>query len=50
MIADLQADGVLSHDHAEQMELALRSSRTIGAAIGIIMASRDVGEDEAFAS
>ena len=28
---------------------ALRSSRTIGAAIGIVMVDRNVGEDEAFA-
>jgi hypothetical protein len=48
MIADLQRDGVLSRDHATQMEEALRSSRTIGAAIGIIMASRHLTEDQAF--
>jgi hypothetical protein len=48
MIAELQRDGVLSRDHALQMEEALRSSRTIGAAIGIIMASRHLTEDEAF--
>ena len=48
MIADLQDQGVLSREHAEQMERALKSSRTIGAAIGMIMASRNVCEDEAF--
>ena len=49
MIADLQRDGVLSEEHAAQMEDALKSSRTIGAAVGMIMASRDLAEDEAFA-
>ena len=48
MIAELHRDGVLSREHAAQMEVALKSSRTIGAAIGLIMASRQVGEDEAF--
>lgn len=48
MIAELQADGILSREHAEQLEQALKSSRTIGAAIGILMASRQVREDEAF--
>jgi tetrahydromethanopterin S-methyltransferase subunit F len=49
MIAALEDEGVLNRKHAEQLEQALRSSRTIGAAIGMIMASRNVGEDEAFA-
>jgi hypothetical protein len=48
MIADLQDQGVLSREHAEQLQEALKSSRTIGAAIGMIMASRGVGADEAF--
>ena len=48
MIADLQRDGVLSQEHALQMEQALKSSRTIGAAIGMIMASRQLSEHEAF--
>lgn len=48
MIADLQRDGVLTQQHAAQMDEALKSSRTIGAAIGIIMASRRLGEAEAF--
>jgi len=48
MIADLQRDGVLSKEHALQMEQALKSSRTIGAAVGIIMASRQLSEREAF--
>jgi hypothetical protein len=48
MIADLQRDGVPTQQHAAQMDEALKSSRTIGAAIGIIMASRRLGEAEAF--
>jgi tetrahydromethanopterin S-methyltransferase subunit F len=47
MIVELQADGVVSRDHTAQLEQALTSSRTIGAAIGILMASRDVDQDEA---
>jgi hypothetical protein len=48
MIAELQQEGVLGREHAEQMEQALKSSRVIGAAIGMLMASRNVREDEAF--
>jgi hypothetical protein len=48
MIAELQADGVVRQDHVDHLKAALASSRTIGAAIGIIMASRHVGEAEAF--
>jgi hypothetical protein len=49
MISDLQSEGLLSREHAEHLDQALRSSRTIGAAMGLIMASRHVDEDEAFA-
>ena len=49
MIAELQADGELSREHAKEMEQALRSSRVIGAAIGMLMANRDISEDQAFA-
>ena len=49
MIAELQADGELSREHAKQLQQALRSSRVIGAAIGILMASRNLTEDQAFA-
>jgi AmiR/NasT family two-component response regulator len=45
----MQADGLLSQEHARQLEQALRSSRTIGAAMGMIMPTRQVAEDEAFA-
>lgn len=47
LIAELQADGVLSREHVAHLEAALVSSRTIGAAIGILMASRHIGEEEA---
>jgi cell division septum initiation protein DivIVA len=48
MIAELQRDGLLSKEHAEQMEDALKSSRTVGAAIGLIMGSRRISHTEAF--
>ena len=47
MIAELQADGLLSRAHAADLETALVSSRTIGAALGILMASRNIGLEEA---
>lgn len=49
MIAELKAEGLLSREHIAQLEQALKSSRTIGAAIGMIMATREVREDQAFA-
>lgn len=49
VVAELEASGELNRDHVAQLENALKSSRTIGAAIGMLMASRLVGEDEAFA-
>jgi hypothetical protein len=48
VIAQLQADGLLSAEHAAHLEHALRSSRRIGAAIGIVMAYRHVSEEQAF--
>jgi hypothetical protein len=47
MIGDLQVHGLVSEEHAAQLEQALLSSRTIGTAIGILMASRQVGHDQA---
>ena len=44
VIAQLQADGLLSEEHAAHLEQALRSSRKIGAAIGLVMADRKVNE------
>jgi hypothetical protein len=48
LIAALQADGSLKQDQAAHFEQALRSSRIIGAAIGIVMAKADVSDVEAF--
>jgi len=47
LIAELQADGVVNREHTDQLEKALATSRTIGAAVGVLMASRNVGQDEA---
>jgi len=49
MIAELQADGEISREHAKGSKQALHSSRIIGVAIGMIMESRDLTEDQAFA-
>lgn len=49
MIIDLQAEGLLHAEHAEQMEQALKSSRTIGAAIGLLMGTHNLDQDRAFA-
>lgn len=49
MIVELQEEGLLSTKHAAELELALRTSRKIGAAIGIAMAYLQVSEEEAFA-
>jgi chromosome segregation ATPase len=49
MIRELQAEGVLTREFAAQMEEALRSSRKIGSAIGVVMANREVSEEVAFA-
>jgi hypothetical protein len=49
MIMALQADGLLNRDLIDQMYEALRASRKIGAAIGIIMAEQKVCEEDAFA-
>ncbi|GAA3634729.1 ANTAR domain-containing protein [Microlunatus ginsengisoli] len=48
MILELRAEGLISQQHAEQLQEALRTSRRIGAAIGIVMASRKVNETDAF--
>lgn len=47
LIAELQAEGVLDREHVAELQAALVSSRTIGAAIGILMANRQVGQDDA---
>ena len=48
MIAELQADGTIAREHVQQLETALATSRTIGAAIGMLMGSRNISQDEAF--
>jgi chromosome segregation ATPase len=48
LIAELQAEGLVNKEYTRNLELALRSSRTIGAAIGIVMAKQAVHEAEAF--
>ncbi len=47
LIAELQADGALRQGHVAELEAALVSSRTIGAALGILMASRNIGQADA---
>lgn len=50
LIAELQVEeGMLSLRRAADLEEALRSSRKIGAAIGIVMARRGVTQEVAFA-
>jgi len=49
LMAELVAEGIVSRAHAANLEEALRSSRRIGAAIGIVMASQNVNEAAAFA-
>ncbi|MBL0749109.1 ANTAR domain-containing protein [Nocardioides baculatus] len=47
LIAELHTDGVVRQEHVAELEAALASSRTIGAALGILMASRNIGQAEA---
>ena len=47
MIAELQADGLLGREHVADLEAALVTSRTIGAALGILMAQRNIGQEQA---
>lgn len=48
LIADLQADSLKSMEHAANLELALRSARRIGAAMGVVMTRYHVDEGRAF--
>lgn len=48
MIAELQAEGLLSKEQVANLQEALRSSRMIDAAVGIVMAARRVDEQRAF--
>jgi uncharacterized coiled-coil protein SlyX len=49
IMAELQTDELIDHDHAVHLQEALRTSRMIGAAIGIVMSAKGVSEVEAFA-
>ncbi|MCU1538096.1 MAG: hypothetical protein JWP82_2447 [Humibacillus sp.] len=48
LLLELRADGLGQAQVAAHLQVALRSSRLIGAAIGIVMASCKVSEDVAF--
>jgi hypothetical protein len=48
LIAELQAEGVLRAEHAADIEVALRSARIIGAAIGIVMVSSHCTAEQAY--
>ena len=48
MIAELQAEGLITSKQAANLEIALQSARTIGAAIGIVMTRHCVSQVEAF--
>ena len=48
LIAELQAEGLISSEHAAHLEVALQTARMIGAAVGIVMTVYRVGEVEAF--
>jgi hypothetical protein len=48
LIVELRREGLISQEHAANLKDALRSSRRIGAAIGIVMANRRVTEEQAF--
>ena len=48
MIAELQAEGLVSSEQARNLEIALQTARTIGAAVGIVMTRYRVSEVGAF--
>ena len=48
MIAELQAEGLVSTERAAHLEVALKTARTIGAAMGMVMAHYSVSEAGAF--
>jgi hypothetical protein len=50
LIAELRSDWRFGNERAAQLERALRSSRMIGAAIGVVMAERKVTAKSAFAT
>lgn len=48
LIAELRAEGLVTREHAANLEEALSTSRRIGAAIGVVMARTGLTETEAF--
>lgn len=48
LITELQADGLVHREQTANLALALRTSRTIGAAVGILMSRHHLGEEQAF--
>lgn len=48
LIAELRAEGLVGKAETANLTLALRTSRKIGAAIGILMATHRVSEEAAF--
>jgi hypothetical protein len=48
MIAELQAEGLISTERAVNLETALQTARMIGAAVGIVMGRYRIREAEAF--
>jgi uncharacterized coiled-coil protein SlyX len=48
IIAELQADGLLRQEETAHLREALRTSRVIGSAVGIVMANRKVTAEAAF--
>jgi hypothetical protein len=49
ILASLHIDEDLMRGHVTQLEQALQSSRTIGTAVGIVMASRNIDRETALA-
>ena len=48
VIAHLEADGIIDRNTIANLETALGSARRIGAALGIIMATQNITEEQAF--
>jgi chromosome segregation ATPase len=49
ILSELLMEGLINHEQADHLQDALRTSRRIGAAIGLVMAADKVSEQEAFA-
>jgi tetrahydromethanopterin S-methyltransferase subunit F len=48
VIRELRGEGLVARGRADNLEAALRSSRVIGAAVGIVMAERRCTQEEEF--